>query len=125
MSDAFAKIDIDSLAREFFSAWSDPHHDTRRTKLDCLVTESVTYADPHQPHVVAGRDAFFSCIDEFHRSLPGAYFEVRTPASHHGVAKLPFSLRALDGGVIARGAFFCKLNASGRIASLAAFADES
>ncbi len=116
--------DVGALAEAFFTAWNIPESVVRRGALRALVTDAVTYADPHQPELVSGCEAYLALSDAFHVALPGAAFEPRRAACHHGVAKLPFILRAADGAEISRGAFICTLDPSWRITSLAAFADE-
>lgn len=107
-----------ALWDRYAESWSMPEAE-RLGRLAETVAAEISYTDPHV--TLTGIPAFSQYIGGFQTNLPGAGFEIREAAGHHGRTLAQWNMVASDKSVIGTGVSFADLGEDGKLARITGF----
>jgi hypothetical protein len=116
-------MDIETLAWSLLSIWNEANADMRIASIKQLLSESVSYADPHLGKVIEGHAAFEEFIAHFRQMVPDVVVIPTSSAQeHNGFGKINFVIIRNE-SEFSRGTFFIERDTSGLVARIIGFAN--
>jgi hypothetical protein len=116
--------DFDSLVEQYLAAWNETDPAARRTAIDALFADDISYVDPMA--AVRGRDQLDGLIGAVHQQFPGFVFAPDGPVdAHHGQARFTWALGRPGEEPAVIGFDVAELGADGRIQRVLGFIDKA
>ncbi len=112
-----AKLMWDTYA----SAWKAEVTAERRAALAASLAADAIYRDPLAE--CRGQEALEAYMTDFHRQVPGGYFETTWFLAHHGRSIAKWNMMARDGEKIGDGVSYVEYDAAGKLTSISGFFD--
>ena len=103
----------------YANAWREP---TARGK-EAALAESVSPASIYRDPLIQaeGHPALVEAMLDFHRQMPGGYFETTYFLAHHDRSIARWNMRTGDGAVVGEGISYGEYDAHGKLVAMTGF----
>ncbi len=103
----------------YTSSWKSSDNNEKLSLFEQSLAEGCTYTDPLT--AAKGWDELLTYMNDFHKQIPGGYFETTNFLTHHNKSIAQWNMRNSDDVIIGTGISYGQYNDAGKLTAMVGF----